>query len=91
MITKDYVYLGLILLTALAFYCNGFYAGVYRCKRMYDSLLDDPEEDLERPEVQEVEAKSVYEDEKVLAGDHPESEPKVVFGNRELKGDFGKN
>jgi len=32
MTTKDYVYLGLILLTALAFYCNGFYAGVYRCK-----------------------------------------------------------
>src|SRR4026207_1557463 len=41
MTTKDYIYLGLILLTAMAFYCNGFYAGVYRCKRMYDTLLDD--------------------------------------------------
>ena len=39
MTTKDYVDLGLILLTALAFYCNGFYAGVYRCKRIYDKLI----------------------------------------------------
>jgi len=37
MTTRDYIYLGLILLTALAFYCNGFYAGVHRCKRMYDT------------------------------------------------------
>ena len=43
MTTKDYIYLGLILLSALAFYCNGFYAGVYRCKRMYETLLDDAE------------------------------------------------
>ena len=39
MTTKDYIYLGMIVLTALAFYCNGFYAGVYRCKKMYRWLL----------------------------------------------------
>lgn len=43
MTTKDWIYLGLILLAGLAFYCNGFYAGVYQCKRMYDSLSEDKE------------------------------------------------
>jgi hypothetical protein len=47
MTIKDYVYLGLILLTALAFYCNGFYAGVYRCKRIYDNLIDEAESDTD--------------------------------------------
>jgi len=37
MTTKDYVYLAVIVIVALAFYCNGFYAGVYRCKRMYEA------------------------------------------------------
>ena len=27
---RDYVFLGLAALAALAFYCNGFYVGVYR-------------------------------------------------------------
>jgi len=46
MTTKDYVYLGLLLLTALIFYCNGFYSGVYRMKRVYDIILTD---DVEEP------------------------------------------
>ena len=44
MTLKDWVYLVLIGLTALIFYCNGFYSGVYRTKRMYDSLLEEQEE-----------------------------------------------
>lgn len=48
MTTKDYVYLGLILLTALIFYCHGFYSGVYRCRKLYTKLYDEaPGEDGE--------------------------------------------
>ena len=95
MTTRDYVYLGLILLTALAFYCNGFYAGVYRCKRMYDSLLDDGEDaGLESPAApsfpQQV-VSPVSESEKVFAGEHAAREVKVALSSRELRGDFGKN
>lgn len=87
MTTKDYVYLGLVLLAALAFYCNGFYAGVYKCKRMYDSVFDDSDQASPTPDS----VKFLAEEEKVLAGDRSNRDPKVLISNRELKGDFGKN
>lgn len=91
MTTKDYVYLGLILLAALAFYCNGFYAGVYRCKKMYESLLDDPETDSEAadslPESGNFFAQGGKE--VVTSGTSPERE--VRFQGRELRGDFSNN
>jgi hypothetical protein len=43
MTTKDYVYLGLILITSLVFYCNGFYAGVCRSKRLHENIVDGAE------------------------------------------------
>ena len=97
MTTKDWVYLGLILLAALAFYCNGFYAGVYRCKRMYDSLLEDeePSADPIHPlhAAQSVggEVKYLSTEEKVLASTEPPREAKVALSARELKGNFGNN
>ena len=86
MTTKDYIYLGLILLTALAFYCNGFYAGVYRCKRMYDTVMDDNDlsEDTEVPSVSH--ANFVASEEKVLA-----YRDDFSVQGRELRGDFGNN
>jgi hypothetical protein len=87
MTTKDYIYLGLILLTAFAFYCNGFYAGVYRCKRMYDTLLDDAEVDQDAAESSPQDAKIFAIDDKDLAYRVPEN----VLSKRELRGDFGKN
>ena len=91
MTTRDYVYLGLILLTALAFYCNGFYAGVYRCKRMYDSLLDDSEE-AEAPSPKPMlNVKVSCQPEKVLAGNATPRQVKVALSTRELRGDFGNN
>ena len=85
MTTKDWVYLGLILLAALAFYCNGFYAGVYRCKRMYDSLLDGTETQPDQG------VNFVSTEENVLAANEGFREPKVALSSRELKGNFGKN
>lgn len=38
MTTKDYVYLGLMALAALVFYCHGFYSGVCRSRSLYESL-----------------------------------------------------
>ena len=87
MTTKDYIYLGLILLTALAFYCNGFYAGVYRCKRMYDTLLDDAEAEREPTESTPQDVKFFAIEDKDLAYRMPEN----VIYKRELRGDFGKN
>lgn len=43
MTTKDYVYLGLLALGSLVFYCHGFYAGISRSARIYDALLKDEE------------------------------------------------
>ena len=45
MTTKDWIYLGLIVLAAVAFYCNGFYAGVMRSRKLYENLLDDATEE----------------------------------------------
>jgi hypothetical protein len=87
MTTKDYIYLGLILLTALAFYCNGFYAGVYRCKRMYDTLLDDAEVDSETPSPTHNEDKFLSNKDKVLAFRADDA----LATSRELRGDFGNN
>jgi len=91
MTIKDYVYLGLILLTALAFYCNGFYAGVYRCKRMYDSVLDESDQAEREASSKPQDVNNVSAEEKVLAGSHPSRDVKILFSNRELRGDFGKN
>ena len=36
MTTKDYVYLGLIALSTVVFYWNGYYAGAARTRRMFE-------------------------------------------------------
>ena len=87
MTTKDYIYLGLILLTALAFYCNGFYAGVYRCKRMYDTLLDDAEIESDSLSPSQKQGKLFSNKDKVLAF-RPEE---ALAPSRELRGNFGNN
>jgi len=47
MTTKDWIYLGLMALTALAFYCNGFYAGVLRSRKVYEDLLQETEAEVD--------------------------------------------
>ena len=91
MTTKDYIYLGMILLTALAFYCNGFYAGVYRCKKMYDPLIDDAESKESAQELEVPEGKSFATGGKIIAF-HPASRASdILIPKREFGGDFGKN
>ena len=91
MTTKDYIYLGMIVLTALAFYCNGFYAGVYRCKKMYDSLLDDSEQEATGLEVDSASENSPAASDNSFALAESSREQNIVISNRELRGDFGKN
>lgn len=52
MTTKDIVYLALIALAALVFYCHGFFSGVNRSRRLYESLLGgaEPSPDESWPE-----------------------------------------
>ena len=90
MTTKDYIYLGLILLTALAFYCNGFYAGVYRCKKVYDSMANEPETDGDNTISSLEPGKSVAIDAKAFAS-HASREPGVLISGHELRGDFRNN
>ena len=91
MTTKDYIYIGMIVLTALAFYCNGFYAGVYRCKRMYDELLDDTEAQAneENPSAPAENFSSASDSSLVMVA-HPRDSSLPLF-KREIKGDFGQN
>ncbi len=92
MTTKDYIYLGMIVLTALAFYCNGFYAGVYRCKKMYDSLLDDSESasnDLQTDHDDSAQSSSMSDN--TFATSTPSRNSDVLFSDRGLPGNFGKN
>ena len=91
MTTKDYVYLGLILLTALAFYCNGFYAGVYRCKRMYDALLDESEGDEGAGLMSSPVGKPLAEEDKLLSASNGLRPAKPVVQNPEVRGNFGNN
>ncbi|HEU0010559.1 MAG TPA: hypothetical protein VFT34_12155 [Verrucomicrobiae bacterium] len=84
MTIMDYVYLGLIGLAALVFYCHGFFAGVKRSRRVYEALLGsaDPE--------------PVPRDETSPEFDAPARQtgiqhPRLPYRGRELRGDFGDN
>jgi hypothetical protein len=91
MTTKDYIYIGMIVLTALAFYCNGFYAGVYRCKRMYDELLDDTDthanEENHSTPGENYSAASAPSSAMIA---HQRNSSLPLF-KREIEGDFGRN
>ena len=91
MTTKDYVYLGLILLTALAFYCNGFYAGVYRCKRVYDKLIDEAESDTDDTLPASDSGKLVPAEDKAFVASAMEREHGIPLTGRKLRGDFRNN
>lgn len=91
MTTKDYVYLGLILLTALAFYCNGFYAGVCRSKRVYETLLDDAEQDTEGSIDEPLEGKTLASEEKGFGSEYVYRDRHTSFPKKALRGDFGSN
>jgi hypothetical protein len=91
MTIKDYVYLGLILLTALAFYCNGFYAGVCRSKRVYETLLDDAEQDDERVMDGPTDGKTLAPSEKEVGSDFSLARDRTEIPSKQLRGDFGHN
>ena len=92
MTTKDYIYLGLILLTALAFYCNGFYAGVYRCKRMYESFVEE-EAETEVPSLadNQQDGNLLVTKENQFAFNLESRGQGVVIPSREFPGSFGQN
>ena len=93
MTTKDYIYLGLIVLTALAFYCNGFYAGVHRCKRMYDPPADEAESGGETTlgSLQLQGDKLLVQDEKILGDSVNLRDQKLLVPKIDWRGNFGNN
>jgi hypothetical protein len=84
MTAKDYVYLGLIALVALIFYCHGFYAGVSRCRRLYQTLLEENEEKVVSPD-------SHANNEELPSLFPPPRQRRQWFPHRDLRGDFGNN
>ena len=84
MTIKDYVYLGLIALAALIFYCHGFYAGVSRSRRVYEALLDEEAEEA-TPQA----AEPVLD--AALVAAFPNRQTMPEFPRREARGDFGNN
>ena len=84
MTTMDFVYLGLIGITALVCYCHGFFAGVKRSRRVYEALLGSADPD------------PPPHDEPPTEFDAPTRQtdfhnPRLPFRGRELRGDFGEN
>ncbi len=90
MTTKDYIYIGMIVLTALAFYCNGFYAGVYRCKKMYDALLDDTAA-ADDPAETAAHGKNSSDNDEPSPLLNPSRHSELPKFSRAIKGDFGRN
>ena len=80
MTTKDFVYLGLIALVALVFYCHGFFSGVNRSRRIYEALLGGAEEEP-----------AAEEWPRTLDRQSGMQPPFPVRRGSEIKGDFGEN
>lgn len=80
MTTKDFVYLGLIALTALAFFCHGFFSGVNRSRRIYEALLGGAEAEPAAAEWPETFRRQT--------GMQPPLSPQR---GSEIRGDFGNN
>jgi hypothetical protein len=80
----DYIYLGLIGLAALVFYCHGFFAGVKRSRRVYEALLGRPEPE---PEPRDEPSPGFDAPIRQTGFQHP----RLPFRGRELRGDFGDN
>ena len=94
MTTRDYVYLGMILLMGLTCYCHGFWAGVCRCQRRYDTLLDEAQASDDSGEViapTTEGGKPPAHVETVLGSDNASRDPKLVMPKSQLRGDFGNN
>ena len=85
MTTKDYVYLGLLALAVLVFYCHGFYAGVNRSRRVYEALLSDEEQDVAPADTR------VQVEENYLSQPTAARYQTLFIPPRELRGDFGNN
>jgi hypothetical protein len=80
MTTKDIVYLILIVFAALIFYCHGFFSGVNRSRRLYESLLGNAEQERSDEEAKEED----WLDRKT----HIQLPPSR---GQEFRGDFGDN
>ena len=90
MTTKDWIYLGLIVLSAVAFYCNGFYAGVMRSRKLYENLLNDATEEAKEALAEEERNVSMRED--FLAGGISNSRQiRPAAPRRRQRDTFGNN
>ncbi|MEY2411279.1 MAG: hypothetical protein QOF48_3949 [Verrucomicrobiota bacterium] len=80
MTSKDLVYVGLIVLTALIFYCHGFFSGVNRSRRIYEALLGGPDSEAPREQASGPMSR--------LSGSPPGLSSRR---GSEIRGDFGNN
>ena len=79
MTTKDLVYLGLIAVTALVFYCHGFFSGVNRSRRIYEALLGTEDDSPSETESRAFDRQTGL------------SFPSSLERGSKIQGDFGNN
>jgi hypothetical protein len=91
MMTKDYVYLGLIALAAAAFYWNGFYAGVCQSRKTYETLLNDRDDDMDAQTHRFAGVNSLAESDDIFTLHKAARESNLLSSKRGLRGDFGNN
>ena len=84
MTAKDYIYLSLIVLSALTFYLYGVQTGVRRCRKVLIRFFEDSEAMSELPPA-DVEVYSPEPGQVLLRG------PRAFFPKTTIRGVFGRN
>jgi hypothetical protein len=90
MTTKDLLYLTAVALAALLAYCHGFFSGFARARRIYDSLLGQPEVPATGKGTPQSSAPPTP---KPASASHAMEFPTVRnrLSGQDLQGDFGNN
>jgi len=84
MAAKDYIYLGLIGLSALVFYLHGVQTGVRRCRKVLTRFFEESEAMNELPPA-EAETSLPGSNQVLLRG------PQAFFAKTTIRGVFGRN
>lgn len=83
MTAKDFLFLALLAVAALVFYCHGFFSGVSRTRKVYEALLG-----VDNSAASKTESAGQND---VLDENWSESRPRSRFSGQDLRGDFGDN
>lgn len=87
MTTRDWIYISLIALTGVAFYRHGYYAGVWRSRKVFESLLGQ----IEDGQVERANAQQTVQFDRRLGRGCPRRPARPENRNGRLPEDFWDN